>query len=123
MQISRSDINVNICKIIRERCSDIEGQSIFSDINVKISLIFYCEMKYKWGKESYIDKCTRKKRMGIIWLKPGIWKLRGIRRGFEKRRCPLYLELKCSETKKVEGRMCKQQLAEYKRGLSIYENN
>jgi hypothetical protein len=55
-----------------------------------------------------IDKCTRKERMGIIWLKAGIWKLRGIRRGFGRGRCPLYLEeedakhilLKCSETKK-----------------------
>jgi hypothetical protein len=46
--------------------------------------------------------------MGIIWLKAGIWKLRGIRRGFERGRCPLCLEkedakhilLKCPETKK-----------------------
>jgi hypothetical protein len=45
---SQSEINVNICKIIRERCNDIERQNIFSDINVKISLIFYCEMKYSY---------------------------------------------------------------------------
>jgi hypothetical protein len=65
-------------------------------------------MKYEWGKESCIDKCTRKERMGIIWLKAGIWKLRGIMRGFERRMCPLYLGeedakhmlLKCCETKK-----------------------
>jgi hypothetical protein len=25
-----------------------------------------------------------KERMGIAWLKAGIWKLRGIRRGFER---------------------------------------
>jgi hypothetical protein len=43
-------------------------------------------MKLEWGKESYIDKCTRKERMGIIWWKAGIWKLRRIRRGFEGRR-------------------------------------
>jgi hypothetical protein len=68
-----------------------------------------------------------KARMRIIWLKAGIWKLREIRRGFEKGRCPLclgeedakHILLKCSGTKKVEGRMCKQQLAEYKRGFSI----
>jgi hypothetical protein len=48
-------------------------------------------MKHEWGKESYIDKFTRKERMGIIWLKAGIWKLRGFRRGFERGRCPLYL--------------------------------
>jgi hypothetical protein len=61
---------------------------MFSDVNVKISLIFYCKMNYEWGKESCIDKCTRKERMGIIWLKAGIWKLRGIRRGFERGTCP-----------------------------------
>jgi hypothetical protein len=45
-------------------------------------------MKYEWGKESHIDKCTRKETMGITWLKAGIWKLRGVRRGFERGRCP-----------------------------------
>jgi hypothetical protein len=57
--------------------------------------------------QSYIDKCTRKERMGIIWWKAGIWKLRGIMRGFERGRCPLCLGeedakriiLKCLETK------------------------
>jgi hypothetical protein len=88
---SQSEINVNICNIIRERCNDTERQNIFSDVNVKISVIFYCEMKYEWGKESYIDKCTRKERMGIIWPKAGIWKLRGIGRGFERGRCLLCL--------------------------------
>jgi hypothetical protein len=45
--------------------------------------------------------------MGIIWWKAGIWKLRGIRKGFERGRCPLCLGeedakhiLECSETKK-----------------------
>jgi hypothetical protein len=72
-------------------------------------------MKHEWGKESYIEKCTRKERMGIIWLK-----LRGIRRGFERGRCPLclgeedakHILLKCPETKSG-GRMCEQQLVEY----------
>jgi hypothetical protein len=104
---SQSEINVNICNIVRERCNDIERQNLFSDINVEISLIFYCEIKYEWGKVGYIDKCTRKERMEIIWLREGIWKLRGIRRGFERGRSPLCLEeenakhilLKCSETK------------------------
>jgi hypothetical protein len=43
-----------------------------------------------------------------IWWKAGIWKLRGIRRGFERGRSPLclgkedakYIVLKCFETKK-----------------------
>jgi hypothetical protein len=36
---SQSEINVNICNIIRERCNDIEKQNIFSDVNVNISFI------------------------------------------------------------------------------------
>jgi hypothetical protein len=71
-------------------------------------LVFYCKIKRKWGKESYEDtNCTRNERMGIIWLKAGIWKLRGIRRGFARGRCPsclgeedaVHIALKCSETK------------------------
>jgi hypothetical protein len=60
-------INVNICNKIRERCNDIERQNIFSDVNAKISLSSYCEMKHESGKECYVEKCTRKERMGIIW--------------------------------------------------------
>jgi hypothetical protein len=46
---------------IRERCNDIERQNIFADVrvNVKISLSSYCKIKQEWGKESYIEKCTR----------------------------------------------------------------
>jgi hypothetical protein len=32
----------------------------------KITLVFYLEMKQEWGKESYIDECIRKGRMGMI---------------------------------------------------------
>jgi hypothetical protein len=70
-------------------------------------------MKQKWSEGSYIDECTRKERMGIIWLKAGIWNLRGIRRGFGKGRCPLRLReadakhmlLKCPGPKK-----CREEL-------------
>jgi hypothetical protein len=73
---SQAESNANkICKIIRERRNDIEGLNVFSNISKKNSLEFYCKMKHKWGKESYIDECTMKERMGIIWLKAGIWKL------------------------------------------------
>jgi hypothetical protein len=78
-------------KQIREQCNDIQGQNMFADINAKNSMTFYSQIKYEWDKESYIDKCTRKERIGIIWLKAGIWKLKGIRRGLEKVRCPYVL--------------------------------
>jgi hypothetical protein len=52
--------------------------------------------------------CIRNERSGLAWFRTGIWKLRGMRKGFEKGRCPLCSEdedaihilLKCSETRK-----------------------
>jgi hypothetical protein len=75
-------------------------------------------MKQKWGKESYSDECTRKERMGIIWLKAGIWKLRGIGRGGSERRFPClpweedanHVLLKCSEAKKWREFICSKLL-------------
>jgi hypothetical protein len=46
-------------------------------------------MKHEFEKESYTDEWTRKERMGIKWLKAEIWRLIGIRRGFDRGRCPL----------------------------------
>jgi hypothetical protein len=55
----------------------------------KMSLVLYQEMKQKWGREDYIELCSRNERNGLAWLKAGVWKLRGIRRGWEKGICPL----------------------------------
>jgi hypothetical protein len=104
------DVSVNtvsgICKKI-ERCNDIERQNRFSKIKDKSSLIFYSKIKQEWAREQYIS-CTRNERSGLAWFKTGIWKLRGMRKGSEKSRCPLCSEeedsihilLKCSETRK-----------------------
>jgi hypothetical protein len=96
-----------ICKKIKEICNDIEHQNLFSKIKEKSSLIFYSEMKQEWAREQYISCCTRTEKSGLAWFKTGIWKLRGMRKGFEKGRCPLCSEeedpihiLKCSETRK-----------------------
>jgi hypothetical protein len=60
------------------------------------------------AREEYIVCCTRNERSGLAWFRTGIKKLRGMRKGFEKGRCPLCSEdedaahilLKCSETRK-----------------------
>jgi hypothetical protein len=65
-------------------------------------------MKQEWAREEYIVCCTRNKRSGLAWFRNGIQKLRGMRKGFEKGRCPICSEdedavhilLKCSETRK-----------------------
>jgi hypothetical protein len=49
-------------------------------------------MKQEWAREEYIVCCTRNERSGLAWFKTGICKMRGIRKGFDKGRCPV-----CSE--------------------------
>jgi hypothetical protein len=65
--------------------------------------------------EEYIGCCTRNENNGIAWLKASIWKLRGVKRGFEKQKCPLCLEYedithillnKLFGNEKVERRIC-----------------
>jgi hypothetical protein len=71
-------------------------------------LIISLNIKQEWAREQYISCCTRNERSGLAWFKTGVWKLRGMRKGFEKGRCPLCSEdedaihilLKCSETRK-----------------------
>jgi hypothetical protein len=46
-------------------------------------------MKQKRGREEYIELWPRNKRNGLAWMKAGVWKLRGIRRGWEKGTYPL----------------------------------
>jgi hypothetical protein len=95
-------------KKIKARCNNIERQNLFSKIKGKRSLIFYSEMKQEWAREQYISCCSRTERSGLAWFKTGIWKLRGMRKGSEKGRCPICSEeedpihvlLKCSETRK-----------------------
>jgi hypothetical protein len=95
-------------KIIRESCNDIERQNLSLIMSEKMSLVFYQEMKQKWGREEYIDLCSRNKRNGLAWMKAEVWKLKGIRRGWEKRTCPQcrgnedvkHILLSCPETKK-----------------------
>jgi hypothetical protein len=81
-------------------------------------LVYYCEIRQKWGKGSYTDECIRKVRMGMLWLKAGIWKLRGSRRGSVREKCPLCLGeedakhrlIKCPETKKWREKLCNKWL-------------
>jgi hypothetical protein len=37
------------------------------------------------GREEFIDFCNRNERRGMAWWRLGIWKLRGSRKGVEKR--------------------------------------
>jgi hypothetical protein len=41
-------------------------------------------MKLEWAWEEHTICCTRNERRGLAWFEAGIWKLRGVRNGFEK---------------------------------------
>jgi hypothetical protein len=79
-------------RIIRERCNVIERQNLFSIMSEKISLAFYQEIQQKWGREEYIEVCSRNERKGLVGMKAGVWKLRGIRR---RNMPPEHGELRC----------------------------
>jgi hypothetical protein len=50
-----------------------------------ISLVFYQNIKYTVnGAENYTEFCSRKDRSGLVSMRVGVGKLRGIRRGTEK---------------------------------------
>jgi hypothetical protein len=53
-----------------------------------MSLVVYQEMKQKWGREEYVELCSRDERNGLSRMKAEGWKLRGIRRGWEKGTSP-----------------------------------
>lgn len=50
-----------------------------SNMNNMTSLIFYKKLKLLWGEETYLKLCGRKERIGICWLRMGIWRLRNKR--------------------------------------------
>jgi hypothetical protein len=58
--------------IINGRCNHTERQNLFSKMSEKISLVFYQEMKHKWGREECIKYCSRNERNGLVWMKAGV---------------------------------------------------
>jgi hypothetical protein len=84
-----------MCRVVKGRCDDIERQNLFSRLSEKISFVFYQEMKQEWEREEFIDCCNRNDRE--VWpgggWRLGIWKLRGSRKGVEKRNAsPMFRE-------------------------------
>jgi hypothetical protein len=78
-------------------------------------------MKLKFNKQEYLNCCSRKERAGIAWWRAGIWKLRAIRRGFEKERCPYCYELEDAQHKLLictERRKCREEFL-FKRWMGL----
>jgi hypothetical protein len=58
-----------------------------AEISEKCLLILQREMDFTWGEKLYVECCVRKERNGVAWLVAGVWKLKGIRKNRDKRRC------------------------------------
>jgi hypothetical protein len=94
-------------RLMKERCNDIERQNILAKFPEKSSLTLYIELNFSWGKQLYIECCSRKERSVISWLIAGIWQLKGVRRNADEGRCAFCLAkedvkhilLECKETK------------------------
>jgi hypothetical protein len=52
----------------------------------KNSIVFYQDMKSGWGRDKYIEICTKKR---IAWLQALVWKFGGFIGGTSKGSCPL----------------------------------
>jgi hypothetical protein len=82
---SKQERNISRIKMIsRQRCNDKEKQNIFL-MKAVISLVFYQKLKYTvYGAENYTQFCSRNDRSGLVSMRVGVGKLRGIGRGREK---------------------------------------
>ena len=82
-------ITKEIFKLIFDRSSVTERQESEAKMREMRSLVFYVSMKKTWGKEEYINRCSKNEIMGFAWWRLGVWKLRGIRKNFDRGICPL----------------------------------
>lgn len=79
-----------ICTEINNKCNDIkQQQNLFLNVREGRSLVFYSEMKPELAREEYTACCSRKEGSGFAWFKDGTWKLRLVRKGLAKGKCPL----------------------------------
>jgi hypothetical protein len=71
------------CAQIKERYSGIRHKPL-ADVRDKRSLIFYCDMKFKWVREVYTGCCMIDVRSGVAKFKAAAWKMTGTRKRFEE---------------------------------------
>lgn len=74
-----------------QKHNNADKQNLSVGTNQKNLLLNYSELQYKWRLKCYLEVSIRAKRRRIH-LERKISKLQGIRRGYEKGRCPLHLK-------------------------------
>jgi len=46
-------------------------------------------LEEEWGRELYTSCYELNERNAVAWFRLGMWKMRGLRKGAERERCPL----------------------------------
>jgi len=74
-------------------CNDVKSQNTCraSKMSEKNSIVFYQDMKRGWGRDKYIECCTRQGKNGVAWLQAVVWKFGGFIGGTSKGSCSLSL--------------------------------
>ena len=98
-----------------------------SNMNNMTSLIFYKKLKLLWGEETYLKLCGRKERIGICWLRTGIWRLRNKRGGFRQGICPMcgknediiHITLKCELTQNLRVKYIEKKYLDLNKNIAI----
>ncbi|PSN44424.1 hypothetical protein C0J52_16460 [Blattella germanica] len=96
-----------------------------SNMNNMTSLIFYKKLKLLWGEETYLKLCGRKERIGICWMRTGIWRLRNKRGGFRQVICPMsrkniiHITLKCELTRNQRVKYVEQKYLDINKNIAI----
>jgi hypothetical protein len=92
-------LSVESCKtfFITGKLDETEGTSVGTEIENLLSAATIEEQLHILKDVSkFLNNvilklsCTRIERNGLAWLKTGVWKFRGTRRGFKKGRHPVY---------------------------------
>jgi hypothetical protein len=54
-----------VCRNTEDICSGIEIQDLLVGVNQNNSLLYYCELKHKWGLEYFLEVCASSKLLNM----------------------------------------------------------
>lgn len=105
--------------MIVKRCNDLERQAK-TEMRDKI---LTCILEEDWRRELYTSSYELNQRNAVACFRLGMWKMRGLRKGAERGRCPLceeeknesHILLKCKEMKGRTVTILQQEMSRNKK--------
>jgi hypothetical protein len=107
--------------MIVKRCNDIERQAK-TETREKICTYI---LEEEWGRGLYTSCYELNERNAVACFRLGMWKMRGLRKGAERGRCPLreegkdesHILLKCKEMKGWTVTILQQEMSKNKKKM------